>query len=83
MRTTIINCDICGEEMKQRSWEEEPRRFSVQTNCISQNPMAKITNDSKHQENSFNAPDTCQFCMKKLATVIAETILSIREEKNH
>jgi len=74
MKRTIITCDICEREMKQRGWEDAPQRLTIVTNCTSQNPMERITKDSKFQYNIYNADEVCQQCMKALANIIASEI---------
>lgn len=74
MRTVTIICDICGKEMPQRGWEDAPRCFAVKTHCSSQNPMADITKDAKFQDNTYEAKDVCQPCMRYLARIIANGI---------
>lgn len=77
MKTTIITCDICKREMPQRGWEEAPQRLTIVTHCASQNPMERITKDSKFQDNTYTAEDVCQGCMKSLARIIAAGIESL------
>jgi len=82
MRNTIIVCDICGENIEPQGWETTPRRFFVITECTSQNPMERITQDRKFQENKFCADDTCWHCMKFMAETIASAIESRRNLPN-
>jgi hypothetical protein len=77
MKTTIITCDICKREILQRGWEDAPQRLTIETNCTSQNPMERITHDSRFQSNTFKAEDVCQSCMKSLARIIADGIESL------
>jgi hypothetical protein len=77
MKTTIISCDICKEEMPQRGWEEAPQRLTIMTHCSSQNPMERITKNSQHQANTYIAEEVCRVCMYSLAQIIANGIESL------
>ena len=83
MKTVTITCDICNKVIPEgRGWENDPRKFSVETTCTSQNPMESITLDNKYQYNCFIAEDTCQGCMRFLAQSIADLIKSRRENNS-
>jgi len=75
MITTIINCDICKEEIPQRGWEEDPQRLTIMTHCTSQNPMARF--NGQHQANTYIAEEVCRACMYSLARIIANGIESL------
>lgn len=77
MKTIIITCDICGREIPQRGWEDAPQRICITTNCTSQNPMERITKDSKFQSNTFTAEEVCRSCMKDVSEIIASGIESL------
>jgi len=74
MKTTIITCDVCKEEIPQRGWEETAMKLEIVTNCTSRNPMERITKDSHFQANKYVAEDVCQPCMKYVAEAIARAI---------
>lgn len=78
MKTVIITCDICGRPIQQNGWEDAPGLLVITTECTSQNPMARITKDSKFQGNTYQSEDVCQSCMKSLANTIANAIESLR-----
>jgi len=78
MKHTTVICDICDKEIKSQGWETQPRKFVVYTECTSQNPMERITNDNKFQDNEFKADDVCWSCMKFMAETIAKAIESRR-----
>ena len=82
MKTTIITCDICKQKLPQRGWEDTPRPLTIVTNCISQNPMERITKDSQSQGNTYTAEDVCQSCMKFLARIIADKIEFLSNSTN-
>jgi hypothetical protein len=75
MKTTIISCDICKEEMPQRGWEEDPQRLTIMTHCSSQNPMSRF--NGQHAANTYIAEEVCRTCMKSLALIIADGIESL------
>ena len=81
MKTTITTCDICKREIPQRGWEDAPQPLTIITNCTSQNPMERITNNRQFQANTYQADEVCQGCMKALAKIIADGIDSLENAK--
>jgi len=83
MKTTIITCDICKREIPRSGWEEAPQRLTIVTNCTSQNPMERITQNSQFQANTLELEEVCQGCMKSLARIIADGIDTLTNNKQH
>jgi hypothetical protein len=72
-----IYCDICKNEITDKTYRGVPRNLSITTFCNEKNPLHQI-NGAGETENTFTSEDTCFSCVHLISLAITQTIQTIK-----
>lgn len=71
-----FTCDLCGQEVTERSWEDVPTRMYFENCCASQNPLGAY--GYGHQRAVIDIKDTCQRCQRVISQTLGNVIASLK-----